>query len=57
MTRLLEQLVKQVNSFKVPLSLMLSQLIQTRLSFRLVELKDTCPSSREGILLLNKTNA
>lgn len=40
MTRLLKELVKQVNSFKVPLSLMLSQLIHKRLSVRLVELKD-----------------
>lgn len=57
MTRLLKELVKQVNSFKVPLSLMLSQLIHKRLSVRLVELKDACPSLLDGILLLNKTNA
>lgn len=57
MTRLLKELVKQVNSFKVPLSLMLSQLIHKRLSVRLVELKDVCPSLLDGILLLNKTNA
>lgn len=60
MTRLQEQLVKQVNSFKVPLSQNQSQLIQNRLytlSFHLIELKDIYLSVADGILLLNKTNA
>lgn len=59
MTRLQEQLVKQVNSFRVPLSQNQSQLIHTipcTLSFHRIELKGLYPSVRDGILLLNKTN-